>query len=335
MVQNRAKTSFVVEPGKKHVLVTSFLDAPPESIFRVITDPEMVPRWWGPKIFTTTVEEMDVRPGGSWRYVQEGPDGNTYAFSGVYREVDPPRLLSYTFNYEPMPGHEHMETLTFEEVNGKTKAVNTVSFDSVEDRDGMVKTGLETGSVESMNRLYDLLEELYSGKRATAVELPWVVSRMFDAPVEEVWRAFTDPERITRWWGPKDFTAPFAKMDLRVGGKYTMAMRGPDGKDYWSTGIYKEIIPHRKIVLIDSFADKDGNVVPATYYGMSSSFPLGMEITLTFEEFEGKTKFTLRYSDVGMMDEKDLEAMKQGWSESLDKLQDILGKAEIVARRYQ
>ena len=120
-----------------------------------------------------------------------------------------------------------------------------------------------------------------------------LIIRIFNAPPALVWKAWTDPEHFKSWWGPKDFTTPFCEIDLRVGGKYLNCMRSPDGKDYWTTGIYKEIIPLENIVCTDSFADADGNVVPAIQYGMSADFPLEMLVTVTFEDYEGKTKMTL------------------------------------------
>lgn len=97
-----------------------------------------------------------------------------------------------------------------------------------------------------------------------------VLTRVFDAPRERVWKAWTQPEEVKRWWGPKGFTAPFVTIDFRVGGKYLYCMRAPDGKDYWSTGVYREIVPLEKIVATDSFADPEGNVVSATHYGMNA-----------------------------------------------------------------
>jgi uncharacterized protein YndB with AHSA1/START domain len=96
-------------------------------------------------------------------------------------------------------------------------------------------------------------------------------------------------------WGPKGFKSPHCKMDLRIGGKFLYCMRSPEGKDYWSTGIYREIIPQERIVFSISFEDEEGNVVPATQYGMSADFQLEMLLTVTFEEIEGNTKLTLRH----------------------------------------
>lgn len=152
-----------------------------------------------------------------------------------------------------------------------------------------------------------------------------IITRIFDAPVETVWKYWTVPEYFMRWWGPKYFTSPFSKIDFRVSGKYLFCMRGSDGKDYWSTGTYKEIIPMKKIVVTDSFADKDGNVVPSTYYGMTG-FPTELDITITFEEINGKTKTVLHYFNLENIDDKSRKDMEQGWNESFDKIDQDLAK---------
>ncbi len=155
-----------------------------------------------------------------------------------------------------------------------------------------------------------------------------VINRIFDAPRELVWKAWTEPELMMQWWGPKDFTTPSIKLDLRVGGEYLSCMRSPDGKDYWSKGTYKEIVPGQRLVLTDSFADDKGNIVPATYYGMSPEFPLESLVTVTFDENDGRTKLTLRYDDISSIPQSDLSDMQQGWNEMLDKLADFLKKGK-------
>jgi uncharacterized protein YndB with AHSA1/START domain len=159
------------------------------------------------------------------------------------------------------------------------------------------------------------------------------ITRIFDAPREKVWQAWTSPEEIKKWWGPKYFTAPVSKIDLRVGGKYLSCMRGPDGKDYWSTGIYRELVPMERIVVTDSFADEKGNVVPASHYGMTGDFPLELLVTVTFEELGNKTKMVLRHEGIpaGMM----REMTETGWSESFDKLAEyiVTSGTRIVAER--
>jgi uncharacterized protein YndB with AHSA1/START domain len=150
-----------------------------------------------------------------------------------------------------------------------------------------------------------------------------IIERIFDAPRELVFKAWTEPDRMMRWWGPKGFTTPFCKIDLRVGGTILSCMRSPEGKDYWNTGVYREIVEPERIVCTDSFADEQGNVVPASHYGMPGDWPLEMLVTVTFEEYEGKTKMTLRHVGHPSIIEQDASA---GWNESFDKLAEELAK---------
>jgi uncharacterized protein YndB with AHSA1/START domain len=151
-----------------------------------------------------------------------------------------------------------------------------------------------------------------------------VITRIFDAPRELVWKAWTDPERVKRWWGPKDFTSPVSKIDLRVGGSYLNCMRSPEGEDYWSAGVYREIVEPERIVYTDSFSDAEGNLVPASHYGMSGDWPLELLVTVTFEEYEGKTRLTLRHVGIPAGENRDMA--KAGWNESFDKLAEYLEK---------
>jgi uncharacterized protein YndB with AHSA1/START domain len=149
-----------------------------------------------------------------------------------------------------------------------------------------------------------------------------VITRIFDAPRALVWKAWTEPERFMRWWGPKIFTSPSCRIDLRVGGTYLWCMRWPDGRENYTTGEYLEIIPHERLVFTDSFADADGNVVPSTHYGMDADIPLVMQVTVTFEDDGDRTRMTLTHGDLpsGEMS----EMTSQGWNESFDKLADSL-----------
>ena len=157
----------------------------------------------------------------------------------------------------------------------------------------------------------------------TAEEQALVITRVFDAPREIVFKAWSEPERLMRWWGPRGFTTPVAKIDFRVGGKFLNCMRSPDGKDYWNTGVYKEIVVPERIVYTDSFADAEGNVVPASHYGMAGDFPMEMLVTVTFEDQGGKTKMTLRHA--GMPAGDNQSGANEGWNQSFDKLAEYLG----------
>jgi len=158
------------------------------------------------------------------------------------------------------------------------------------------------------------------------------IERVFNASVAKVWKTWTDEELVKKWWGPEGFSAPYAKMDFRVGGKYTLAMHGPEGsewdRDMYSSGIYKEIIEHEKIVSTDYFSDKEGNMIKPSDEGQDENFPKEMTVTITFEELESdKTKLTIFYPKAE--NEAQFEAMlksgmNEGWSSSLNKLEEAL-----------
>ena len=165
-------------------------------------------------------------------------------------------------------------------------------------------------------------------KMKTREERELFIEHLFDAPRELVWKAWTEPERVKQWWGPEGFTAPVIKIDLRAGGEYLYCMRSPEGKEYWSKGTFREIIPPERLVLTDSFADENGNIVPASYYGLSPDFPLQALVTITFEETENnRTRLTIRYASVSA---SDFESAMSGWKMSLDKLADSLKKGNLT-----
>jgi uncharacterized protein YndB with AHSA1/START domain len=155
-----SKLEIVAEPGKNTFVMTRVFDAPRELAFRAFIDPARIPEWWGPRSHTTTVDKMDVRPGGEWRFVSRDAEGNEFAFHGVYREIVPPERLSYTFEFEGTPGYVSLETVTLEERDGKTKLTNTVAFHTPEDRDGMLASGMESGATDTMDRFEELLGRL-------------------------------------------------------------------------------------------------------------------------------------------------------------------------------
>lgn len=153
-----------------------------------------------------------------------------------------------------------------------------------------------------------------------------VIERIFDAPVEKVWAAWSEPEQIKKWWGPKGFSAPTVEVDFREGGKYLFSMQSDEwenGREMFSTGTYQKIVPLKKIVCTDSFADENGKVVSAEYYGMPAEIPLELTVTVEFEDLgNGQTRMTLTH--VGMIP-SETDDMVNGWNQSFDKLTEALG----------
>jgi uncharacterized protein YndB with AHSA1/START domain len=162
------------------------------------------------------------------------------------------------------------------------------------------------------------METKTKNRQDTAVQNNIVIQRVFDLPINTVWEALTVAENFKKWWGPEGYTCPSSSMEAKKGGKYLNCMRGPDGKDYWSTGVIKEIIPEKKLVVTDSFADSKGNIIPASDYGMPGNWPKELLITFELQEADGATK--LRLTHEGVPEEMHDDCVK-GWNESLDKLE--------------
>jgi uncharacterized protein YndB with AHSA1/START domain len=150
----------VTLPSDTEILITREFDAPREVVFKAMTDPNLIPRWWGPRRYTTRVDKMDVRPGGAWRFIHGMPDGTETGFRGEYREIVPNERIVQTFEWEPMAGHISVETATFTEIDGRTLLTTRTRFGSKEDRDGMIQSGMEKGLRETHDRFAELLADL-------------------------------------------------------------------------------------------------------------------------------------------------------------------------------
>lgn len=136
-------------------------DAPRELVWKAMTDPARVPKWWGPKNTTTTVVEMDVRPGGAWKYVSHAPDREDVTFYGEYLDVDPIDGFRWTFMFD-VPGvgpQGGPETFVFTDLGGRTKVTSTSHLGSSEVIDGALATGMVGGAIETWDRLEALLAE--------------------------------------------------------------------------------------------------------------------------------------------------------------------------------
>jgi uncharacterized protein YndB with AHSA1/START domain len=158
--QQSDRLATVTTPSDREIHIKREFDAPRDRVFAAYTDPKLVPEWWGPRGTTTVVDVMDVRAGGSWRFVSRDADGREDAFRGTYREVAPPDRIVQTFEWEGMPGHVSVETAVFEDLGDRTRVVTTTTFHTTEERDGMLGSGMEKGMNETYQRLDELLARL-------------------------------------------------------------------------------------------------------------------------------------------------------------------------------
>ena len=150
----------VTTPSDREIVMTRVFDAPRDLVFEAHSSCEHMSQWWGPRKYEVGSCEMDFRPGGAWRIVHRGSQGEEHGFRGEFREIVRPERLVWTFEWEGLPGHVSVQTAEFEEHNGKTTLTATAVFDTVEDRDGMLQSGMESGAAETYDRLDEYLEEL-------------------------------------------------------------------------------------------------------------------------------------------------------------------------------
>lgn len=139
-----------------------------------------------------------------------------------------------------------------------------------------------------------------------------LITRIFDAPRHLVFKAWTEPEHMMRWWGPNGFTLPVCEMDVRPGGALRFCMRSPGGRDYWVQGVYREIVEPERIVFT-VMAEEDGKPGPETV------------ATVTFADHEGKTRLTVHQTFESVTTQT--RGARQGWTESLDRLAEYLARA--------
>jgi uncharacterized protein YndB with AHSA1/START domain len=307
----------------REIVTTRVLDAPRELVFKAWIDPDRLAQWWGPKGFTNTFQEFDPRPGGTWRFVMHGPDGVDYKNESVFVEIVKPERIVF----QHVSGPRFQMTATFVEQAGKTRLTWRMLFESAAACD-RVKTLAVEANEQNLDRLEAQLAHMASATDPLKQE--FVITRVLDAPRDIVWKAWTDPELLMKWWGPKGFTVRVSKMDLRPNGVYHYCLRAPDGNDLWGKWVLREIAAPERLVWINSFSDEAGNV---TRHPMSPSWPLEMLSTLTLAEDQGRTTLTVRWAPHAATEaeRKTFEAghasMQQGWTGTLDQLAGYLAKA--------
>lgn len=299
----------------REIVISRVLQAPREMVWLAMVDPQQMCNWWGPRGFTTTVHEMDLRPGGIWRLTMHGPDGTDYPNRCIFQEVVKPERIAYTLVGGKNGGTDvgFDATWTFESVDQKTTRLTIcMAFVSASDRDRVAQ---EYGAIEGGKQTLERLEEhLICVKSEMFRSI--VITRMYAAPPSVVFKAWTDPIELAQWWGPKGFTNPVCEIDRRVGGRWRIVMRAPDGAEYPCGGVYREIVEPNRLVFTNVAVDKNGQAI---INGLT---------TVEFEEVGGGTKLTLRTAGTALVQYAAayLKGMDAGWSQSLDRLAEQLLK---------
>jgi uncharacterized protein YndB with AHSA1/START domain len=308
--KNASKTVLIAEPGKPVTILTRVFDAPRNLVYEAYTNPNHIEKWWGRRRTKTVVDKMDVRPGGVWRFVQRGANEEEHAFRGEFREIMPQERIVSTFEYERMAGHVVLNTTTFEEHHGKTKVTVTSIYPSIEDRDGMIRTGMEIGANEAWDMLDELLTQMPEKQKGQG-EHELLFTRVFDAPRDLVWKAWTDPKHLAQWWGPHGITNPVCEVDARPGGALLIHMRAPNGVVYPMKAVFQEVVAPERLVFLSGAMDESGNLL--------------FEVlnTISFAEEAGKTKLTIhgRVVHATAAAAPHLSGMEMGWKQTLERLE--------------
>ena len=145
--------------------------------------------------------------------------------------------------------------------------------------------------------------------------------RTFNASITDVWRVWNDADSIQKWWGPKGYTALVARNDLREGGSYLWAMKSEQGKMFWSTGTYREVVANKKIVSTMSFSNENGKAIPGSQVSVPGKWPSEITVVVDFRESEGKTRVTVTEVGIPLIV---YPLSKIGWAQQFDKIQSLL-----------
>jgi uncharacterized protein YndB with AHSA1/START domain len=296
----KGTSSAVNAPADRTLIVTRVFDAPRALVYRAWTDPKEFEKWFPPLGFSAARCELDVRPGGTLRIDMKGGDdagefaGVVFPGKGVYREVVPNERLSFTFEGEDAAQPQILMTVVFEDEGRKTKLTIYQVAKTVADYEALLKIGATEGLGQSLDKLAALLES--GGTSVSVTGRTITFTRVFDAPRDLVWKAYTDPKHIVKWMFAKDWETPSAETDVRPGGAFSMRMRPADHSEegFVLDGKYREAVKPER--LIQDLSD-------------------GRVITTTFEDQKGKTKLTL---SVEMAESEEQE--RTGYSQILENL---------------
>jgi uncharacterized protein YndB with AHSA1/START domain len=284
----------------REIVTVRVVDAPRATVWRAWTEAEHLARWWGPNGFASTFDVFDPRPGGAWRFTFHGPDGTDYRNELVYVALAAPERVVL----DHLSGHRFRVTATFDDAAGKTRVTFRQTFETAAEC-AKVKVYAVDANEQNMDRLAAELQRM-----AGAEPVEVVLERTIDAPRERVFAAWTTPEAVKRWFAPRPFELVVHQLDFRPGGRFRMAMRGPDGSEFPFTGRYREIVAPERLVWTGEFATGPAEQITTV---------------VTFEAQGEKTKVHVRQTFHVVTPEirHAVAGANQGWGMTLDQLAEV------------
>jgi uncharacterized protein YndB with AHSA1/START domain len=305
--------------GSHELSLTRLIAATPEQCFRAWT--ERLPDWWGPHGMTTPLCELEFRPGGVMRTLMRAPDGSEYDMRGVFLEVSPPHRIVTTDAYGPgwQPTAKPFFTAvaTFDAEGGGTRYTAAARHWTEADRATHEAMGFHDGWGQSAER-FAAVAATMGGAGEPLPDL--LLQRSLPAPPAEIWRAWTDPARLARWWGPHGFTNPVCEADARPQGAIRIVMRAPSGEEYPMLGRYQAVEPGERLVFVNQATTADGRVLLDGRTSISVA-----------AEGEG-TRIAVATSARAVVPEARamVAGMAAGWTQSLDRLTALLAGAAVA-----
>ncbi len=308
------------------IQITRIYDAPVKAVWDAWTDPKQVAQWWGPRGFTITTHSKDLRVGGHWSYTMHGPDGVDYENKTLYHEVVKHSRLVYDHGGNDDRPPLFRATVDFSETRGNTKMEMTMALATADAAAETKRFIKKAGGNATWDRLSEFLT-----KESTGTER-FVINRSFEAPIERVFRMWTDPEHFSRWLPPTDLTMKVVRADVRPQGTLLCSMTDGHELKFHSRLHYLEVVSPHRLVYTQQFCDE---LERPSRHPLAPTWPETMLTKVTFaEEDAGTTRITLEWEPQGQVSREELAAfiaerggMTQGWTGSFDKLDDVLSGA--------
>ena len=300
---------------KAEVTISRMIDAPVDLVFRAWTEGAHLAKWYAPEGFGVAKAEADAKQGGVFSIVMRGPDGAEYPLWGTYTEFDRPTKLimsATAAGADGTPALDAVTTVTLVDHDGKTELTVHEKASALTPEAAPMLAGMEAGLLQSLRRLDDVV--------TGAVDRSIVLSRMLEAPREQVFELWTSPEHLANWWGPNGFTLTTHEADIRPGGVWRFTMHGPDGVDYPNVLRYDEIHAPELI----SFEHGNPNEEDPAFRGV-----------ITFDDFQGMTVLTMRSvfaTTEQLRHVVDKYGAIEGGNQTLDRLVGYVG--EVIKARH-
>lgn len=310
--------------GDRELLFIRTFDAPRELVFQAWTDPKHFQHWFGPKGFTLTCHEMDMRPGGICLFTMHAATGETFPNRIRFDEVVKPERLRYQHSAsESDPGRFDVDVHFKALSPRKTEMTMRATFATKEACDAVKPYAID-GNRETMDRLAAALPSIETGEPMPG---GYRVTREFNAPRDLVWKCYSEAEHLANWWGPAGAGMRVAALDFRPGGVFHYAMKvGAD--EMFGKFVYREISKPERIVSVTSFSDANQGL---QRHPGSKTWPIEMLSVAQFTEKNGKTTLTLDCYPINCGDAErktfadGFSSMDQGFKGTLDKLAGYVG----------